>query len=395
MAFRRSSDYRTLSMDVTDLRIALTSGNYNYTRDGANKSLNRLVGYLLKRGAAVRVYSPVVEHPAFAPTGDLIGTPSVPVPLRPEYRIPLGLGDVRADLDAFAPNVVHVSAPEILGHSAVRYAKAHDLPIVASVHTRFDTYFRYYRMGFVEPLLTAMLRRFYRRCDALLTPSESMADVLRAQRMNDDIGIWSRGVEHDVFNPARRDMAWRRSLGIVDAEVVVGFFSRLVLEKGIDVFAQTIAELERRGVAHRVLIVGDGPARDGFAAQVPRAVFTGQLGGVDLARAVASMDVLLFPSVTETFGNVTLEAMACGLPVVGANATGTSSLIEDGVTGRLIEPADIAGYADALEHYVRDPAARAAAGAAGTKAAQAYHWDAINDAVAQTYLRVIARHRSR
>lgn len=381
-------------MDVTDLRIALTSGNYNYTRDGANKSLNRLVGYLLKRGAAVRVYSPVVAHPAFAATGDLIGTPSVPVPLRPEYRIPLGLGDVRGDLDAFAPNVVHVSAPEFLGHSAVRYARTHDLPVVASVHTRFDTYLRYYKLGFVEPALTALLRRFYRRCDALITPSESMATVLRAQHMNDDIGIWSRGVEHEVFNPARRDLAWRRTLGIGDSEVVIGFFSRLVLEKGLEVFARAIGELERRGVAQRVLIVGDGPARETFAAQLPGAVFTGFLSGTDLARAVASMDVLLFPSVTETFGNVTLEAMACGLPVVGANATGTSSLVEDAVTGRLIEPTDIAGYADALQYYVEDANARRAAGAAGAKAAEAYHWDAINATVAQTYLRVIARRRA-
>jgi phosphatidylinositol alpha 1,6-mannosyltransferase len=131
-------------MHVSDLRIALTSGNYNYTRDGANKALNRLVGYLLKEGAAVRVYSPVVENPAFPPTGDLIGSPSVPVPFRPEYRIPMGLGPVRADLDAFKPNVVHVSAPEFLGHSAARYARARNLPVLGSVHTRFDTYLRYY-----------------------------------------------------------------------------------------------------------------------------------------------------------------------------------------------------------------------------------------------------------
>jgi len=382
-------------MDLSGLRVALTSGNYNYTRDGANKSLNRLVGFLLQRGAAVRVYSPIVEKPAFAPTGDLIGTPSVPVPLRPEYRIPLGIGNaVRADIDAFAPTLVHVSAPEFLGHSALRYARRNGLPVVASVHTRFDTYLRYYRLGFVEPAVTALLRRFYRRCDALLTPSASMADVLRAQRMNDDIGIWSRGVEHDVFHPGRRDLPWRRSLGIGDEEVVVGFFSRLVLEKGLDVFARVVSELRRRSVPHRVLIVGEGPARDAFAAQVPDAVFTGFLSGTDLARAVASMDILLFPSVTETFGNVTLEAMACGVAVVGANATGTASLVDDGVTGRLLEPDDIDGYADAVRHYIADPVARAAAGRAGARAAEAYHWDTINAAVARTYLRVIER-RSR
>ena len=383
-------------MDVSDLRVALFSGNYNYTRDGANKSLNRLVGYLLAHGAAVRVYSPVVENPDFEPTGEVIGTPSVPVPFRPEYRIPLGLGlPIQADVAAFKPNMIHVSAPEFLGHSAVRFARRHDLPVVASVHTRFDTYLRYYNLGFIEPATTAILRRFYRSCDALVTPSESMAEVLRAQRMNFDIGIWSRGVEHDVFNPARRSLEWRQSLGIADDEVVVGFFSRLVLEKGLDVVGEAITELRKRGVKHRVLIVGEGPARDSFAQQVPDAVFAGFMMGFDLARAVASMDVLLFPSVTETFGNVTLEAMSAGLPVVGANATGTSSLIEDGVTGRLIEPRDIAGYADALQHYIESPAARAAAGAAGRTAAARYSWDAINGALAATYLRVIREHNAR
>lgn len=381
-------------MNISDLRIALTSGNYNYTRDGANKALNRLVGYLLARGAAVRIYSPTVENPAFEPTGDLVGTPSVPVPLRPEYRIPLGLGDdVRADVDAFRPNVVHVSAPEFLGHSALRYARARGLPVLASVHTRFDTYFRYYHLGFVEPALTAMLRRFYRRCDAIVCPSDSMAAVLRAQRMNHDIGIWSRGVETDIFNPAQRSMEWRRSLGIADDAIVVGFFSRLVLEKGLDVVAEALGELARRGVPHRVLIVGEGPARETIAERVPDAIFAGYLSGADLGRAVASMDMLLFPSVTETFGNVTLEAMASGIPVVGANATGTSSLVRDGVTGRLIEPRDIGGYADALQHYVEHPESRTAAGAAALKASAAYGWDAINAAVADKYLGIIARRR--
>ncbi len=379
-------------MDIPDLRIALTSGNYNYTRDGANKALNRLVGYLLKQGASVRVYSPVVANPAFTPTGDLIGSPSVPVPFRPEYRIPLGLGPVRADLDAFKPNVIHVSAPEFLGHSAARYARARGLPVLASVHTRFDTYFRYYGLGFIEPALTAGLRRFYRRCDAIVCPSESMADVLRTQRMNHDISIWSRGVENDIFNPGQRSCEWRRSLGIADDEVVVGFFSRLVLEKGLDIVGETIRELKRRGVAHRVLIVGEGPAQTSFADQVPDAVFAGFLSGEALGRAVASMDVLLFPSVTETFGNVTLEAMASGVPVVGANATGTSSLVEDGVTGRLIEPRDVAGFADAVQHYIEDRVARIAAGVAGLEASKTYSWDTINAVVARKYLEIIARH---
>ena len=382
-------------MQISDLRIAMTSGNYNYVRDGANRALNNLVGWLLAEGAAVRVYAPVVEHPAFAPTGDLVAVNSLPVPMRPEYRIPLGLGDARADLDAFRPNIIHVSSPEILGHSAVRYAKAHDLPVVASVHTRFETYLRYYGLAFLESAGTALQRRFYRKCDAIVAPSESFADVLRAERMNFDIGIWSRGIDRDVFNPSRRSLEWRRSLGIADDDFVVLFFGRLVLEKGIDVFAEVVAELKRRHVAHRILVLGDGPAREAFATQVPDAIFAGHQNGTDLGRAVASADMLLQPSVTETFGNVTSEAMACALPVVGANATGTASLVIDGVTGRLIEPRDIAAYADAISRYVADRDIARAHGLAGEKAAGAYTWDAVNGALAKTYLRVIREHTAK
>ncbi len=383
-------------MDVSELRLALTSGNYNYTRDGANQSLNRLVGYLLKKGAAVRIYSPVVANPAFPATGDLVDTPALPIPLRPEYRIPLGIGNrVRADVDAFRPNLIHVSAPEFLGHSAVRYARANDLPVVASVHTRFDTYLRYYRLGFVEPVLTGIQRRFYRRCDAIVAPSESMAALLRAERMSHNVEIWSRGVEQDVFNPEARSPEWRRNLGIADDDVVIGFVGRLVLEKGLDVFAETVSELQRRNVAHKVVIVGKGPAEDWFRQHVPEAIFAGYLTGADLGRAVASMDVLLNPSLTETFGNVTLEAMACGLPVVGANATGTSNLIDDGVTGRLIEPRDTMAYADALQHYIENADLRHAAGNAAARRAQSYTWDAVNGALVETYLRVIDEHGKR
>ncbi len=380
-------------MQISDLRIAMTSGNYNYIRDGANRALNNLVGWLLEQGAAVRVYSPVVDTPAFAPTGDLIGIRSLPVPLRPEYRIPLGLGDARADVDAFRPNIVHVSAPEFLGHSAVRYAKAKGLPVLASVHTRFETYLRYYNLGFLAPAGIALQRRFYQKCDAIVAPSESMADVLRAERMNADVGIWSRGIDRDVFNPSRRSLEWRRSLGIADDDFVVAFFGRIVLEKGIDVFGDVILELKRRGVAHRVLVIGDGPARDSFAQQVPEAIFAGHQAGSDLGRAIASADLLLQPSVTETFGNVTSEAMACALPVVGADATGTSSLVTDGVTGVLVAPRDIGAYTDAIEHYARDSAAARAAGLAGAKIADGYTWDAVNGALAAKYIEVIERRR--
>lgn len=377
-------------MDVSDLRIALFSGNYNMTVDGANKALNRLVGYLLGQDAAVRVYSPTVDDPDFAPTGDLVSVPSMAIPGRSEYRIPLSFSArVREDIAKFAPNILHISSPDRVSRQAAAWARRRNIPVACSVHTRFETYFRYYNLSFLEPLVVAWLRRLYRRCDALIAPSESFAQVLREQRMNYDIGIWTRGVERNIFRPDRRDAAWRRSWGIVDDVPVVAFLGRLVMEKGLDVFADTIDLLQRRGVPHHVVVIGEGPAGDWFESRLPHASFVGFQGGENLARAVASCDMLFNPSVTETFGNVTLEAMACGLPVVAARATGSASIVKHGQTGYLVSPGAITGFADDLERYCRDPALRALHGAAGLAESAAYQWDAINQAVADTYLRLI------
>jgi glycosyltransferase involved in cell wall biosynthesis len=166
------------------------------------------------------------------------------------------------------------------------------------------------------------------------------------------------------------------------------------MEKGLDSFAATMAELRRREVDHKVLVIGDGPARGWFEERLPGAIFAGFQQGADLGRAVAAMDVLFNPSDTETFGNVTLEAMACGVPVVAARATGSTSLVADEVSGTLVTPGDIAGFADALARYIAGAELRAAHGRAGEERSRAYAWDAINQVVAETYLRLIeARHK--
>jgi glycosyltransferase involved in cell wall biosynthesis len=378
-------------IDLGGMRIALFSGNYNYVKDGANQALNRLVGRIEARSGIPRVYSPVAKEPAFAPTGTLIPVPSVPIPGRGEYRVALGLPRAaRLDLDRFRPAIVHLSAPDWLGHAAKRWARRHGLPVVASVHTRFETYFDYYRMGFVRSGAEALLKAFYRDLEEIYAPSESMAAVLTAEGYSSRVRIWSRGVDRDIYRPAARDLAWRRSLGFTDDLPVVGFTGRLVLEKGLDVVAGVAERLRARGVAHGVLVVGEGPARGWLEERLPGASFTGFLGGAALGRAYASMDLFLNPSITETFGNVTLEAMASGLPVVAARATGALSLVEDGGNGLLADPGDMDGFAAAVARLAGDPALRATMGADGLRRAAAFDWDAINDAVIDRY-RVLAR----
>jgi glycosyltransferase involved in cell wall biosynthesis len=378
----------------SDLRVALFSGNYNYVRDGANQALNRLVAYLLRQGVQVRVYSPTVKNPAFPATGDLVDIPAIPIPTRSEYRLPIALsGRVKRDLKEFAPNVIHVSSPDIVGHRAVTWARKNKIAAVASVHTRFETYLSYYHLQAFEPDVRAILRRFYRRCEVVMAPADSTAAILRAQRMNRDIAIWTRGVDREQFNPERRDLEWRRSLGIADEEMVIAFLGRVVMEKGLDVFSEAILALIDRGVRHRVLVIGDGPAKPWFEQQLPDAIFTGQLTGPDLARAVASSDVLLNTSVTEAFGNVTLEAMACALPVIAAEATGNNSLVRHGMTGTLVAGEEPEEFADALAAYANNPELRRRHGEGGLAVARTMDWDTINSAVVRVYMHAILKRR--
>ena len=376
-------------MDVTDLRIALVSGNYNMVRDGPTQALNRLVGHVLELGGAVRIFAPTVKNPQVDAVGEIVSVPSIAIPGRSEYRVPLGLtGKSKEKFEAFRPNLVHVASPDRTCRQAVDWARKNGVPVLGSVHTRFETYPRYYKLGFLEPAVEAWLRAMYRKCDALVAPSEGMVDVLRAQKMNEDIGIWTRGIDREVFHPQARDMEWRRSLGIGDDEVVISFLGRLVMEKGLDVFTDSIIALRKRQVPHRVMVIGEGPARSWFEKALPGGIFVGHQGGKDLGRAVASSDIFFNPSITETFGNVTLEHMACAIPVVAANATGSSSLVADGETGVLVPPGDVEGFANALAPYCTDPELRARHGAAGLARSQPYTWEAINASMVDTYLRL-------
>ena len=385
-----------MAMTPTDLRVALFSGNYNYTRDGANQAQNLLVGSLLDAGVPVRVYSPTAPIPAFQARGDVVDVPSVPFPGgRGEYRLGRGLpARPRRDLEAFAPTLVHVSSPEFTGHAAVTWARTHGVPVVAAVHTRFETYFQYYGLKLIQPAIRAILRRFYDRADRVIVPTPSVAETIRELGVATPISLWPRGVNHQRFRPEARSLQWRRTLGIADDEVAVGFLGRLVLEKGLGIFAEVIAALRARGVKHRVLVVGKGPAEEWFAKQTPEAAFAGFQTGDDLGRAVASMDVLFNPSVTETWGQVTSEAMAAGVPVVAARATGAVDLLEEGVSGFLVSPRDVAAYADAIARLVADPALRARMGAAANARAATFRWDTANAAVLRAYREVLAARQS-
>jgi glycosyltransferase involved in cell wall biosynthesis len=370
------------------MRVALFSGNYNYLRDGANQALNRLVAYAEQNGVKYRVYSPVTDTPAFEPAGDLVAVPAVPIPGRSEFRLALGLPKtIRSDIRSFAPDLVHVSAPDILGTRAQTFAKELRVPIVASLHTRFETYFEHYGLAWARPAAEAHLRRFYRRSDHVLAPTPPIVEEMKRLRRDDRVSLWSRGVDRQLFSPARRDPAWRRAQRFADDQIVLLFFGRLVLEKGVDEYVGTVAALRERGVPVRPLIVGEGPARDRFKV-LGEAVCTGHLEGEGLARAVASADILLHPSRTEAFGNVVLEAMASGLAIVCAEAESARALAGASRSIVICEPDR---FADAVAELSRNAERRAELGSLARSESERFDWDEASSSVVAAYESIVSR----
>jgi phosphatidylinositol alpha 1,6-mannosyltransferase len=380
-------DALALQAQQRRLRVALFSGNFNYHRDGANMTLGRLVGFLVRLGIPVRVYSPTAKVDAFPPAGPLVSVPSWPIPRRPEYRFAYGMpAKVRADLDAFGPSLIHLSSPDLLGRAAQRYAAKAGVPQIASYHTRFESYLGFYGLDWLEPTVMRYLHRFYSRCQQLLVTTDGMAAELREAFGHPDIRLMSRGVDRSLYDPARRSPAWRLRHGISGEDLVIGFTGRLVLEKGLDQLVAVAQGLEASGIAHRLLIVGDGPERARLAQKLPRAIFAGFLSGEALATAYANMDVFYNPSTTETFGNVTLEAMASGVPVVAVRASGSEALVLPGITGLLVDGSAAQLSVDKLVQLGHDLSVRQSMSQAARAQSGSYDWDEILASVVRNYL---------
>ncbi len=372
------------------LRVALFSGNYNGIRDGANRALNRLVAYLLDRNAQVRIYSPDSPKTAIPHVGHVVPVPSIAIPGRSEYRLARGLPRaIRRDLAAFAPDIVHLSAPDWLGRSAQRHARRNGIAVVASLHTRFETYLAYYGLGMLRGPMERYLNRFYDACDRILAPTAPIAAELVAQYGAGRVSIWSRGVDRASFDPALRDEGFRASLGYGPDDVVPLFFGRLVAEKGLQIFVDTVMRARAADRSVRPLVIGDGPARAWLAQRLPNANFVGHLEGAALGRAVASADVLINPSITEAFGNVNLEAMASGLAIISADVPSASALIDHGRTGLLVAPLSSEAYAGRFLDLIADPARRKALGRSARLAANGHDWDATLAQVVRAYDRCL------
>ena len=360
-------------------RMVLVTGNYITAADGASLTLHRLVDTLTARGVQVAVAAPMKGRRELPPAPLMFDIPSIPS--KQGYRIPLGLGrQARRQLEAFNPQLIHVASPDPASAMAVRFARRRGIPVISTFHTNFAAYLKYWwRVGdLLAPLAWKILGGLYARCDRVFVPTPSMGEELEGHGCLDEWSILARGVEPDSFGPQFRSAAWRHDLGIAPEDRVVLFCARIVMEKGLPTLVQALSKL-REIERTRFVIVGDGEQLEWLRARLPFVIFTGFLHGDDLARAYASSDIFIYPSTTDTFGNVTLEAMASGLPVIGADAPGTKSLVADGRSGFLVPPEDPDAFAEATARLLRDDTLRARLSRGALARANEFRWPAILD----------------
>jgi glycosyltransferase involved in cell wall biosynthesis len=238
---------------------------------------------------------------------------------------------------------VHIATEGPLGWSARRVSEELEIPVVSSFHTNFHSYGRHYGFGLLKGCVLAWLRAFHNATLRTFVPSDDLLDDLSASGFR-RLRIFSRGVDTRLFNPGNRDKAMRERWGLKADEPAALYVGRLASEKNLDLVRQAYLEMRNRLPDLKMVFVGDGPARAALEQQLPEATFTGMLQGDDLSRAYASADVFLFPSLTETFGNVVTEAMASGLPVLAFAYAAPRRFIQDGVNGFLAPFGDSAAY---------------------------------------------------
>lgn len=369
---------------TADVRIALFSEVFLPKMDGIVRTLTMLLEHLAAGGHESILFAPAGGPTSYAAT-KVVGFKGYTFPLYPELTLVPPTAAVAPWLASFNPDVIHVVGPTSLGIAGL--LRAGNRPVVASYHTDLPGFAVRWGLSPLRAPLRRMLRWAHNKADLTLAPSRATRDDLVRMGVR-NVAVWSRGVDAQQFAPSRRsgEMRERLTAGRVDAPLLL-YVGRLSPEKRCSLLRPLIDALP----GARLAIVGDGPSRASLEKAFARTptVFTGWLSGEQLAAAYASSDVFVFPGANETFGNVALEAMASGLPVVVPRSGGLLDHVVDGETGLLVEPEEPGGFIMAARWLLEDGAVRRRLGRTARRHACQRTWHATLDGLVDVYRRLI------
>lgn len=286
------------------------------------------------------------------------------VPGNKTYRFATPLlqrAGLEEEIQSFSPDLIHISTPSLLGSYALKAAKRLDIPVITIYHTHFISYVEYYikrfpfLVNFTKQRVRVMLKSFYNQCDTVYVPSISIMQELTTEGVRPSLlKLWERGIDKYLFSPEKRNPDLMKRITGNDNPTIL-FVSRLVWEKNLQTMVDLYELIEKQNLQYNLMVVGEGAAREALEKQMPNATFMGYMGHEKLSEIYASADIFFFPSVTETFGNVVLEAMASGLPCVIANGGGSKDFIKDGVNGFKCSPYNALDYMDKIIEITDQP----------------------------------------
>jgi glycosyltransferase involved in cell wall biosynthesis len=380
------------------LRIAVVTETYPPEINGVANTMRHLVSGLEGRGHQVHVIRP--RQRADAATGGERRSgetlvPGLPVPgyrgLRFGLPVFRRLGRLWRDQ---APDLVYIATQGPLGRAALSTAHAAGIPTLTGFHTEFQEYSQHYGLGLLRDPIARSLRRFHNRSDATLVPTEALRDRLTDQGFI-NVRVFGRGVDTALFSPARRRAELRAQWGCGPDDPALLYVGRLAPEKNIELVLETFSRVQTALPTARCVLIGDGPERSRLTRAFPQCRFAGAKVGTELAEHYASGDLFVFPSLTETFGNVVPEAMASGLAVVAFDYAAARSYIRSGDNGIAVAPGDREAFVAAALGAARDIDCLRRYGTNARTAAEALGWDRAIDAVERSMLEVVHRRGAR
>lgn len=377
------------------MKIALYAGTYVKDKDGAVKSIYQLVSSFRNSGHEVVVWSPDVSSGNGHDGMTVNKMPSVPIPLYPDYKLGFFTSQTRRQFEAFAPDIVHISTPDIIGRAFLLHARQKNMPVASAFHTDFPSYLSYYRLGFAVKSAWRYLTWFYNNCNEVLAPNECVRLKLESYRIN-NVAIWSRGIDKELFDPSRRSEALRTAWNAENKTVFI-YAGRFVPYKDTEVVMQVYDRFMQSDYADKVrfVMIGSGPEEEEMKRRMPEAIFTGYLTGVELPVAYASCDIFLFPSTTEAFCNVALEAIASGLPAVVSDAGGCRDIVVRSAGGLVARAGDVSDFYSKCVALLGDSMQYRQLKANGLVFAEAQSWSAVNGALIERYQKMVEQSKKR
>jgi glycosyltransferase involved in cell wall biosynthesis len=371
------------------VRIAFFTETFLPKVDGIVTRLTKTVQHLVAAGEEVLIFCPEGAPESWM-GARVMGVPAMPLPLYPELKLALPRPAVSEALEQFAPDLVHVVNPAVLGLGGIWLAKTRNLPLVASYHTHLPKYLEHYGMGMLEPLLWELLKAAHNQARLNLCTSTAMVGELSEKGIQ-HTALWQRGVDTELFRPDLASEVMRRRLHgrHDDTGNLLLYIGRLSAEKQIERIRPVLDAMPRT----RLALVGDGPHRQQLERvfEGTPTTFVGYLAGEELAAAYASGDAFLFPSSTETLGLVLLEAMAAGCPVVGAARGGIPDIVSDGINGCLYNPDDNASLIHAVTRLLGDAGERRQLRLAARQEAERWGWAGATEQLRGYYRQLLDR----